>query len=73
MRDKFSEILLSYPVLVLINFLFMYILSPEALAANVYIILKLLHLFIFSECVSYYFQSLNKFLVVDQTHAVCYQ
>lgn len=73
MWDKFSEILHSYPVLILINFLFMYILSPEALAATVYITFKLLHLFIFTECVSYYFQSLNKFLVADQTHAVCYQ
>lgn len=35
--------------------------------------LRLFHLFIFTAFDGKHFQLLNKFLVVDQTHAICYQ
>lgn len=49
------------------------VLSPKVSTAMVYTTLRLFHLLILTEFVDKHFQTLNKFLVVDQTHAVCYQ
>lgn len=56
-----------------ITFKFMDVLSPKVSTATVNTTLRLSHLLIFTEFVGKHFQILNKFWVVDQTYAVCYQ